>query len=720
MSLPRFGDCMTLRQLLSTLLLCLLGTRLAAVPFLDVRATSTPPVIDGVLDDPVWLDAVHSDTFREVYPGEDTDPSERTELWVTFDADHVFVAVRCHDSGGLAGIRAYSMQRDQSNGSDDLVRIVFDTFHRQSDGYYFGLTAAGGKHDGLVQDKDKANDQWDALWFGKVTRDAGGWSAEFAIPAKTIAFDPAGGTWGFDVMRQIRRKQENIRWANLIRAKGVFSLPDTGELRGITGLRQGRGLEFKPFASLTARSHPRAGEKETEFKPGLDFVWHATPSLAATLTFNTDFADADVDERQVNLGRFPLFFPEKRSFFTQDASLFTFSGINQDPLPFFSRRIGLAGDGSKVDILGGAKLTGRAGPWTLGLLDVQTDDHAGVDGKNLFVGRVAHQVFDESSVGLIATHGDPRSNGDNSLLGADFNYTNSRLAGGKTLTVRAGVQATDSDLAGGTGTASTLSVNFPNEPLSLYGWFSAVDEKFDPALGFVSRTGVGNMHLQALYNIYPKDSFIRLAQPFVESDHTTNLDGHFLDGNVWTGVYAETPAGDWTNIWVGMHYETFDEAFDIRPGITIPTGRHRYDDIQVELGTARARPVDIYVRWRTGQYLNGHADVYNFNVGWRPSNRLQLGLNTGWRDIRLPSGEFQVRTGMARVSFTFSPDLQVSLLGQYDNLSESLGVNFRIKWTVRPGNDFFFVVNQGYDTTGDRFHPTTGDASAKGAWTYRF
>ena len=699
----------------------LLGAiRLGAAPSLDLSPTNTPPVIDGVLDDPVWQTAAHTDAFREVYPRENAEPSERTEFWVTYDADHVFVAVRCHDSAGLAGIRAYSMQRDQSNGSDDLVRIVFDTFNRESDGYYFGLTAAGGKHDGLVQNKDQANDQWDGLWHGKVTRDAGGWSCEFAIPVKSIAFDPAGGTWGFDVARQIRRKQENVRWSNLIRAKNVFSLPDTGDLRGFSGLRQGRGLEFKPFASATARHNPRASEKETEFKPGLDFVWQATPSLAATLTLNTDFADADVDERQVNLGRFPLFFPEKRSFFTRDASLFTFAGINQDPLPFFSRRIGLADDGTKVDILGGAKLTGRAGPWTIGLLDVQTDDHAGVDGKNLFVGRVAHQVLAESSVGLIATHGDPRGDGDNTLLGADFNYTNSRLAGGKTLTARLGVQATDSDLAGGTGTATTLSVNYPNEPLLLSGWISAVDEKFDPALGFVSRTGVGNLHLQALYNVYFKDRFISLAQPFVESDHTTDLDVHFLDGNVWTGFYAETAKGDFTNIWLGAHYETFDEPFAIRPGIIVPAGRHRFDDFQIEVGTARARPVDVYVRWRTGQYLNGHADFYNLNFGWRPTSRLQFGLNTGLRDIRLPAGEFQVRTGSLRTSFTFNPDLQVSLLGQYDNISKSLGMNFRIKWTVQPGNDLYFVVNQGYDTTADHFRPTTGDVSAKGAWTWRF
>ena len=422
------------------LVLMVAGAAFAATPSLEVRPTSTPPKIDGVLDDAAWRTAAHSDAFRQVYPLENVPASERTEFWVTYDADNIYVAVRCHDSAGAAGLRAYSMQRDQDNGSDDDVLLAFDTFHRQSDGYFFGLSAAGGLRDGLIQNKGDTNYQWDGLWFGRASRDAAGWSAEFAIPVKSLAFDPANPTWGFNISRSIRRKQEVVRWAGFTRNKGTTSLPDTGELHGITGLHQGRGLDFKPYASAIRRSDPTPGEKRFELKPGFDLIWHVTPSLAATLTVNTDFADAEVDERQVNLGRFPLFFPEKRAFFTQDASLFTFGGIDSDPLPFFSRRIGLADDGTKVDLLSGLKLTGRAGPWTLGLLDVQIADHNGVASKNLLVGRAALQVLSESSAGLTFTHGDPRINGNNSLVGADFNYTNSHLPGNKTLSARASVQ----------------------------------------------------------------------------------------------------------------------------------------------------------------------------------------------------------------------------------------------------------------------------------------
>ena len=278
-------------------------------PSLDVRPTTTPPKIDGVLSPGEWAGATHSDAFRTIEPVENGEPTERTEFWVTYDPDTLYVAIHCHDSAGAAGIRSYSMQRDQDNGSDDIVRIVLDTFHRQSDGYYFALTAAGGKHDGLIQDKEQANSQWDAIWHGRTTIDASGWTAEFAIPVKSLAFDPANDTWGFNVARAVRRKQEVMRWTGIVRNRPTIALPLLGDLRGLTGLRQGRGIDFKPYASLTRHSRPASDQNEWDFKPGLDLIWHVTPSLAATLTVNTDFADAEVDERQVNLGRFSLFFP---------------------------------------------------------------------------------------------------------------------------------------------------------------------------------------------------------------------------------------------------------------------------------------------------------------------------------------------------------------------------------------------------------------------------
>jgi hypothetical protein len=247
-----------------------------------------------------------------------------------------------------------------------------------------------------------------------------------------------------------------------------------------------------------------------------------------------------------------------------------------------------------------------------------------------------------------------------------------------------------------------------------------VSDRYDPALGFVSRTGVGNMHLVNTYNLRSDTRWLRLTQLFIESDHTTDLDFKLLDHTIWVGSYFENKYGDNLNIWVNDAAETYDAPFAIRPGIVIPVGEHQWNAAQVQIGTARARPVDVYVRWRHGGFLTGHADDYQATVGWRPSSKLQLSVNGSLRDIRLPQGDFQVRLASAKVVYTFSPDVQVSLIGQYDNLSAQLGVNFRLKWIVQPGNEVFFIVNQGYDTSLDRFRPTQNDTSMKAAWTFRF
>ena len=693
---------------------------LAAAPVLEIRATAVPPKIDGVLDDAAWRDAAHSDAFRQVVPLENAAPSERTEFWVTYDADNLYVAIRCSDREP-GKIRAVSMQRDQDNGADDLVRLVLDTFHRQSDGYFFALTAAGGKQDGLVQNKSEAKFEWDGLWLGKVSRSTDGWAAEFALPLKSLAFDPRNDTWGFNVERVIRRTQETIRWTGLSRTKTVASLPDAGEIRGLAGLRQGRGIDFKPFATIAHHSTPRPEQKETELKPGFDLVWHVTPSLAATLTVNTDFADADVDDRQVNLTRFPLFFPEKRAFFTQDASLFTFGGIRSDPLPFFSRRIGLALDGTPVDLLGGLKVTGRLGRVTLGLLDVQADSHGGVDSKNLLVGRAAVQVLEESNVGVIFTHGEPRANGDNSLVGFDFNYANSHLAGNRAIEAHAWVQATDSDLAGGRGLAAAAAVNYPNEPFGFTYYVGSYGRRYDPALGSVQRTAINSFFLQTRYTWRPDRHGVRRIQAREYSDISTGLHGRALsDFHQIPWLEIETNSGDLMHLLLEQHHELLEAPFEISRGVLLPTGDHRWLLFQADWNSSPARPASVGLGFGTGGFYTGNRQVYSTRFDWRPSPHLEFTSKFDLQSVHLPEGNFAVRLASARVAWLFSPDLQVSLLGQYDNFSDRLGANFRLKWIAQPGNEFYFIVNQGYDTTASRLRPTGNDTSLKGTWTYRF
>ncbi|MDD3181081.1 MAG: DUF5916 domain-containing protein [Opitutaceae bacterium] len=693
----------------------------AATPSLELRPAEVPPEIDGILDDPVWRTAAHSDAFRQVSPLEDAEPNERTEVWATCDGNNIYVAVRLHDSQA-SRIPAVNMQHDKDDDSDDSVLVTFDPFDRASDGYFFGLTAAGGRYEGTIEDNSTQSFDWDGLWQGRATVDASGWSAEFAIPVKSLSFDPTNAIWGFNVSRTIARSKEIIRWSGTSRSRDVTYLPDQGELRNITGLRQGRGFDVKPFASLTRRSNPAPDERKLELKPGLDLVWHVTPSLAATLTVNTDFADAEVDERQVNLGRFPLFYPEKRTFFLQDAPLFTFGAIQETPKPYYSRRIGRAADGSRIDLLGGIKLTGRAGPWTIGLLDVQIDKHAGVDSTNLLVGKVARQVLEESNTGIIFTRGDPRSNGNHSLVGADFNYLNSRLPGNRTLILGASLQHTDSDYRHAADDCFRFGADFPNEPLLLSYRYKYIGENYDPALGFVDRINIQSCDLTTRYRWYPARNGIRRIDALFVGNLIMDLPGRRrLDYTVnFPDIDLETRNGDLFHLDWETHRELLETPFAIRPTIIIPTGDYQWGILNVTATTSYSRPFNLGLEFHHGDFYAGDSRDYKVSCGWRPSRHIDLTTGFELNRIRLPQGDFDVHLGSLKTVYTFTPDLQLSLLAQYDNLSADLGLNFRFKWIVQPGNEIYFVVNQGYDTSLDRFRPTTNETVLKGAWTHRF
>lgn len=686
---------------------------LAAAPHLAITPTTQPPVLDGRLNDAAWATAAHGDTLRETYPRADAPATERTEFWVTYDRDNLYVAVRCHQSTGKGGVRAYTMRHDQDNGTDDMVQIMIDPYQHQTDGYYFGLTAAGGKIEGLIQNQSQSVLEWDGLWVGKVSRDAGGWSAEFAIPFKTLSFAPDRDTWGFDVARWIRRQDLRLRWANVARDTSTLYAPAFGEVRGLAGLQQGRGIELKPYISSAYHSESAA----TTVRPGLDVIWHVTPSLATTLTLNTDFSDAEVDDRQVNLGRFPLRYPEKRSFFLQDASYFSFSGLT----PFFSRRIGLAADGSKIDLLGGVKLTGRAGPWTLGVLDVEVEEHGPIPEKNLFVARISRQVGDESTAGLIMTHGDPRGPGSASLVGADFSYVNSHAIADKPLTLKASVQGTSTDATDDTGYASVVSISYPNEPFEIYWQFTRIDQAYDPALGYIARTGINQAYFWNRYRWYPEKWHIRFIDTFLECDVVADRHGRRLDFGSWfPGTLIKSQQGDEYTVWWTEHRERLTQPFEILPGIVIAPGNHSWSGYHLGFESNPSRVVNLDLSIEPGTFYEGWRTDWIAGLGWRPSIHLEAAFDWGLRDIRLPTGSFQVRTTAARIVYSLSPDLQVSCLGQYDNVSETIGVNCRLRWTPTPGNEYYLVLNQGYDTAFNGLRPTDSQVAAKGVWTWRF
>ena len=695
------------------------GHAQGVAPTVEISPASETPVIDGILDDPAWKTAARINSFSQVLPRAGAPAGEPTEVLITYDSRHLYIAVRCMDSNP-GGILASQLERDADLKSDDSVRIVIDPYGRRQDGYYFEVNPAGARADGLIEHNNDPSLEWDAIWDARTSIDAGGWSLEIAIPTTSLAFDPARSSWGFNVERMIRRNHEKVRWSGHASARDVNHLPSSGFIEGLSGMHQGRGLEFRPYVSVrNTSSSSMPSEEGSDLHAGFDLVWRATPSLTATFTTFTDFAETDVDEREVNLGRFPLFFPEKRDFFLQDEPLFAFGNIDYNPRPFFSRRIGLTPQGQPVDILAGIKLTGRLGPVTVGLLDAQVDSFEGVGSKNLFAGRVAFQITEQLSAGILGTHGEPRANGDNSALGADLNYL-AELGGDRSLEVHSWIVGTDSDLGGGSDVAMAVQVLYPNEPVDLELFAGRYGDKYDPGLGFASRTGIQVLSGSGSMRWRNPSPGTRKVDAGAGFEFITDLHGRIEDEEHELFVSWENPANDEVGAEVEFGRERLDVPFEIRPGNVIPAGDHRTTRISMELESSRARRFSGAISAGLGGFYHGSRNDFEAEIEWRPSRHAHLGASYEIRDIQLPGGDFRVHLATLRLALLFSTRLSINTLAQYDNDSDELGVNVRLKWTVGPGKEVFLVLNEGYDTGDSRFVRRQGDATAKAAWTFIF
>lgn len=682
-----------------------------------VRATRTNvrPTIDGVLDDACWAQATAFDDFTQVVPVEGAAPSERTVVRVLYDADQLYIGVRCFDSDA-SKVLARERRRDSDMGGDDNVEIVLDPFGDKRNGYYFQLSAGGARTEGLIDaGRGQIRLEWDGIWYGKARRDAQGWSAEIAIPFKTIAFSARAGDWGLNVQRTIRRRQEVVRWSGPHANTQILRLSDAGRLEGIEGIKRGLGLTIKPFLT----SHIDTPGGDTDFKPGLDVFYRLTSATTLALTANTDFAETEVDARVVNLTRFPIFYPEKRAFFLQDATVFSFGGIFQSPIPFYSRRMGIVG-GVPKDILAGARVTGREGRVNFGFMDVQMKDDPALGSKNLAVGRVELNVLQESSAGLMMTYGDPGTTGDNALVGGDFNYRTSSVFGNQVLETHAWVMGTFSSRGPEvTGASSGVDgndvgfggrISYPNDTWSANLYAARYGRNFNPALGFIERPGT--------YEIFPNLRRRWRPRAFIHRIDITVTQGTFLnlDGSTQsrTGglptIELEDRFGDVLNAQYLVNQDVLTEPFEIHDGVVIPVGDHRFNRFQATLGIAAARSLSPAFQFETGDYYTGTRTDYVAQLNWRPGGWFFGTASYEYHDVNLPEGAFVVRVMSARADVLFSPELSWSTIAQYDNNSENLGFYSRVRWEVTPGQELFAVLNHSY-LRNDAGHFTDGSGT---------
>jgi hypothetical protein len=689
---------------------------------------SVPPRIDGRLDEPCWREAPQIGELTQVEPHEGAPPSERTEVRILFDEHALYIGVRCFDRDP-SGIIATQMARDAELDYDDRLEIVIDSFRDRRNAYFFQVNPAGDKGDALVSNNGQDfNKPWDGIWEGAATIDAEGWSAELAIPFQTLAFDPADGTWGFNINRWIKRRNEVDRWSSPRNDTSVFLISKAGDLAGLYGLHQGLGLDVVPFFHGDWTRDRESGEDDLVGKPGLDAFYRVTPSLQAVLTINTDFAETEVDTRQLNLTRFPLFFPEKRSFFLQDAGIFQFADLGHDLIPFFSRRVGLDDSGQEVPILYGAKLTGRQEGWNIGTLYVRTDAHesevAGVPvlvpERDLAVARISRNLGEASTLGGIFTSGDPNSATSNQLYGLDWNYRTSGFQGDKNLTSSLWLLQTRTPGKLGDDLAYGASIGAPND---LWTWKLAAREvqpNFDPALGFVPRTGVRTYDATLQYD--PRlDGAVRQMHYAATGQVVTGLDERLQSALLTLQPLGfEWDSGDELRFQLIPQRENLDADFEISDNVTLPPGDYTWTRARVEFESALKRPVSCNLALEGGSFYDGHREDAEAELSWRPSRFFNGALAYTQNHVVLDEGTFTDHLGSVHANWTPSPEVEWRNFLQFDNVSESLGINSRVRWILQPGSDLFLVWNQTQARVGDSFVPLFQEAAFKIGYTLRF
>ena len=671
-----------------------------------VRVTKAPD-IDGHLIDEAWSYAKPAGEFLQKEPKQNIPHSQRTEFRVLYNNDTLFVGVWCFDTQAR-NIIAHTMERDVMMRYEDMVNITLDTFQDRRNGYIFTVNPNGARSDATVSNNTSRNSEWDGAWRAKSKKHAWGWSIEVAIPFKSLSFDEKNDSWGINIYRNIGRFGERGQWANSRRISRSYHVSGCGDLTGLHGLRQGIGLDITPYATGKYRKDYDSRDSDLLGDFGFDVRYRLTPSLTALASINTDFAETEIDTRQVNFTRFPLFFPEKRQFFLEDSGIFGFGGgessrrrsrDSSDTLlmPFFSRRIGLSSKGQITPIQFAGKVTGRIKDYNIGLLNavVEGDDHP----RNAFVGRVSRNVFEQSSFGFLTTVGDPNSDEMNSVTGIDFQYRNTDFMGGHTFEANLYALGSYSEDLGGLEPTWATNAKLYDRNIELSASVMEIGNDFNPAMGFVRRRGTRRHMLEAEFTPYFEEiSWLRNTRHGYEAELYTDLGNDVVNTKQTFNLASLSfESQEMLSLSVSHHTDRPNKDFDISDGTVIPAGNYDWWDARLSLNTGLYRKFAAANSYTVGSFYDGDRQQLSSTLVYRPTNRISLMLDYSlnlidWEQFK----DSTINLISGRIQYSFTPDLTLFNLIQYDDISNSIGVNSRLQWEYKPGAKMFFVVNQGY------------------------
>jgi hypothetical protein len=656
----------------------------------EITRTGLAPELDGILDDEIWRTATVISDLHQFQPVDQGQPTERTEFYLAYSERFLYIGARMFDSDP-SGISARQLVQGQGMQFDDAFEFILDTFNNGRTGYQFQVNPNGIRREGVYENPNSLNNDWSGIWQVESRIDEQGWTAEVAIPFNTLNFDPTTEEWGFTIARTIARKREELAWSSFNRN---INPTTTGLITGIRDIRQGVGLDIIPSITVAASEDHIAETTDNRIDPSLNVFYKITPNLTGAVTFNTDFSATEVDNRQVNLSRFSLFFPEKRNF-----------GNNQNGIPFYSRRIGLSSTGQPVDIDAGVKLTGRVGQFSVGALAVKQGESANLDSQNVFVGRASANVLGESTVGVIFTSGNPTGVLDNNLVGTDFRYQNTRFSESHTLRGDAYFQQTDTEGLDGDDKAFGVSMNMDTQNNGFGGnvGYNYFGEDYNPALGFANRRGIDNINLGGNGRYFLVDHpIIRTLNTFMRYEYNRDLETRELQSEnwFWRPLNINTHVGDQVGIGVSRNREGLTEDFQISPGVIIPAGKYSFTDLNAEINLSNQRNFSPGIQINHGDFYDGKRDRARIYLDWRPDEHLFLSFNYDLQKIELPAGDFDVRLVSANANYAFNSKWSWVNLVQYDNNSSTVGLNSRLRWNPRAGEDLYVVLNYNFDSEG--------------------
>ena len=683
----------------------------------EVEVEVEAPRIDGVLDEAFWKQAAVATDFIQMEPHAGEPATQKTEVLVTYTDDTLLIGARLFDTEPDR-IVGTEYRRDALLEAEDSFEIFLDTFRDGRNAFYFATNPVGARLDGLMRNEGSVlNFEWDGVWDVAALRNESGWTAEIAIPFTTLRFPPdSPAGWGLNFGRRVARTREESYWA-FISPEWGFNAPwRASAYGGLHGLREaspGGRLKLKPYAlGGGERDYEASDDTEATLTGGLDAKISLSSALNLDITVNTDFAQVESDQEQVNLTRFPLFFPEKREFFLENAGLFRIGETTRPFEPaatllFFSRRIGLSEDGDEIPIIGGARLTGKLGGTEFGAFHIVTHDTVIDDELFPQTGfssvRVKQDIFARSSVGGMFLNKAPAEEGGSSQLAvADVN-----LAVTTNTTLNAFMAKSRTPGLVGPDHAAAVHAEWVTDGASVFGDYVDIGDDFNSEIGFVPRTGIRKYRAQTFWS--PRPGKLGIRQIFLGNNHIyiTDRDGH-LESQV-------NAFGPWTRFENGSIFfanweyraEGLKEPFEIKDDVEIPVGEYHFNRFNVSFNFDQSRRVAPSAFFSDGDFFNGTLRTIAIGAETKPHNRLRLSAFYLRNDVSLPieGGVFKTNLFIFRGVVAFSPRAFVRALIQFNDDSQETLANVLFRYTYRPGSDLFIVYNEDRDTAGASSFP---------------